>query len=97
MFDTGPQMLTTLARAHADANRVRVLPSSYFYPIAWDTKEWRQVSRCERLAIQSYEDLLELNRTRRVLAGDEDFGTTAYAMTLWSHSWDGGCMKKSNA
>ena len=33
--------------------------------------------------------LVELNRTTKVLDADAD--ATAYAITLWSHSWEGGC------
>jgi hypothetical protein len=89
MWDTGPTMLTDLARAHASTSGVRLLPTSYFYPINWDTKAWRQVTRCDRISIRTFADLVELNRTTKVLDADAD--ATAYAITLWSHSWEGGC------
>jgi len=88
MFDTGPTMLTDVARAQHAGARVRILPADFFYPINWASPAWRQVPRCSRAKLRTYADILALNRTTKVLDGS--MADSAYAITVWSHSWEPG-------
>jgi len=47
-FDTGPKLLTSLVRAYGNAQRVRVLNASYFFPINWGNAKWTKIKHEDR-------------------------------------------------
>lgn len=79
MFDTGPAMLTKVARTEGHASGVTVLNSSHFYSISWNLRDWARVERGDRVNITAM---------RAVFTKAAAIDPSIYAVTSWMHSWD---------
>ncbi len=79
MFDTGPSMLTKVARTDGNASGVTMLKSSHFYSISWNHREWARVERGDRVNMTTMRAIFER-------AGASD--PSIFAVTSWMHSWD---------
>jgi mannosyltransferase OCH1-like enzyme len=79
MFDTGPAMLTKVARTEGPASGVTVLNSSHFYSISWNLRDWARVERGDRV---------NMTAMRAVFTRAAAIDPSIYAVTSWMHSWD---------
>ena len=77
MFETGPQMLTDVAREHADHTKALVLDPTYFYPVSWTRMTC--VPHADRQNASKFNEATVLRRPG---------GNLSYAATFWTHTWD---------
>ena len=97
-YDTGPGLITDVAKAHARAARssgngaasgVTMLNSSFFYPIDWSSKHWHRMSYNERRTAMGR----AANGSRCTDAISKASGVAlggAFAAQFWTHTWSWG-------
>lgn len=81
MFDTGPSMLTAVARREGNASDsgLRLLSSSHFYSISWNQGAWSRVGRGDRI---------NATAMSAAFARASALDPNTFAVTSWMHSWD---------
>ena len=77
MYETGPQMITDMAREHAGDTNTLVLDPTYFYPVSWT--RMTGVPHSVRQNASTFNEATVLRRPG---------GNLSYAATFWTHTWD---------
>ena len=77
-YDTGPILLKESYESYQNKNKIKILDSSYFYSIDWNTNFGKSMMRKF-----GNENIKESKKEKK----KKTYFKSSYAITYWSHSW----------